>query len=111
MAVATPDVAVQVAASVSSETSASSAAPDVIIRVADLAKTYAMGDVTVHALRGVSFEVQRGELVAVENPLAADQGEKFPLLVRGGAAFRDAEWCGSHWPGAGSGEYRTGKTG
>jgi putative ABC transport system ATP-binding protein len=39
-----------------------------IIRVQGLTKTYAMGDVEVQALRGVSFEVARGELMAIMGP-------------------------------------------
>lgn len=36
-----------------------------IIQVSHVTKTYAMGDVEVHALRGVSFSVNRGEFVAI----------------------------------------------
>jgi len=36
-----------------------------LIRVEDLHKTYRMGDVEVHALRGVSLTIERGEFVAV----------------------------------------------
>lgn len=39
-----------------------------IIAVSDLVKTYEMGTVTVHALRGVSLEVAAGEMVAVMGP-------------------------------------------
>src|SRR5213596_3800317 len=41
---------------------------DVIIRGEGLTKTYTMGDVTVHALRGVDFEIRRGDLVAIMGP-------------------------------------------
>jgi len=37
----------------------------VVIDVEDVSKTYAMGDVAVHALRGVSLRIERGDLVAV----------------------------------------------
>ena len=36
-----------------------------VIRVEDIHKTYRMGDVEVHALRGVSLTIERGEFVAV----------------------------------------------
>jgi putative ABC transport system ATP-binding protein len=36
-----------------------------VIELRDVTKTYAMGDLAVHALRGISAEVQRGEYVAI----------------------------------------------
>lgn len=36
-----------------------------VIDVRDVRKTYQMGDITVHALRGVSLRVERGEYVAI----------------------------------------------
>jgi putative ABC transport system ATP-binding protein len=36
-----------------------------VIEVRDLRKSYAIGDITVHALRGVSLTVHRGEYVAI----------------------------------------------
>src|SRR6516225_11253552 len=40
-------------------------APGVVIRVQDAHKYYELGETRVHALRGVSVEVQRGEFVAI----------------------------------------------
>jgi putative ABC transport system ATP-binding protein len=40
----------------------------VLIRTSDLWKTYVMGDEEIHALRGVSFEIRRGEYVAIIGP-------------------------------------------
>jgi putative ABC transport system ATP-binding protein len=36
-----------------------------VIRIWDLRKTYKMGDVEVHALRGINLAIERGEFVAV----------------------------------------------
>lgn len=39
-----------------------------VIRVENLTKVYQMGEVQVHALRGVSFTVQKGEVLAIMGP-------------------------------------------
>ena len=36
-----------------------------VIEVRDLVRTYHVGDVDIHALRGVSFTIERGEFVAI----------------------------------------------
>ncbi len=41
---------------------------DEVIRVEDLTKVYQMGEIEVHALRGVSFSVQCGEVLAIMGP-------------------------------------------
>jgi putative ABC transport system ATP-binding protein len=41
---------------------------EVMIRTSNLWKTYVMGDEEIHALRGVSFEIKRGEYVAIIGP-------------------------------------------
>jgi putative ABC transport system ATP-binding protein len=39
-----------------------------MISIADMRKIYTMGDVSVNALQGVSFTIQRGEFVAIMGP-------------------------------------------
>ena len=39
-----------------------------IIKIENVWKTYKMGDVEVHALRGMNFEVKKGEFVAIMGP-------------------------------------------
>ncbi|HPU56067.1 MAG TPA: ATP-binding cassette domain-containing protein, partial [Verrucomicrobiota bacterium] len=36
-----------------------------VIRLEDIHKVYQTGEVEVHAVRGVSLEIRRGELVAI----------------------------------------------
>jgi len=42
--------------------------PEPIIQVSDLVKTYSTGEVEVQALRGLSIDVPRGEMVAIMGP-------------------------------------------
>ena len=39
--------------------------PRTVIQLDHIHKTYTMGDVEVHALRGVSLEIREGEFVAI----------------------------------------------
>jgi len=41
---------------------------DIAIDIRDVTRTYKMGEVEVHALRGVSFTINRGEYVAIMGP-------------------------------------------
>ena len=47
------------------EHSASANAPDAVIRTEDLHKYYELGETRVHALRGVSVDIRRGEFLAI----------------------------------------------
>jgi len=41
---------------------------DQVIRIENMTKIYQMGEIQVHALRGVSFEVNKGEVLAIMGP-------------------------------------------
>jgi putative ABC transport system ATP-binding protein len=53
---------------------------DVMIRTDDLWKTYVMGDEEIHALRGVTFEIQRNEYVAIIGPSGSGKSTLMNLI-------------------------------
>jgi putative ABC transport system ATP-binding protein len=53
---------------------------DVLIRTEDLWKTYQMGAEEIHALRGVSFEIHRGEYVAIMGPSGSGKSTMMNLI-------------------------------
>ncbi len=53
---------------------------EVLIRTEELWKTYVMGAEEVHALRGVSFQIRRGEYVAIMGPSGSGKSTMMNLI-------------------------------
>jgi len=56
------------------------ASNDILIQIEDLWKTYQMGAEEIHALRGVSFEIQRGAYVAIMGPSGSGKSTMMNLI-------------------------------
>ena len=53
---------------------------DAVIRLEDVHKTYHMGDLEVHALRGISLVVTRGEFVAIMGPSGSGKSTMMNII-------------------------------
>ena len=53
---------------------------NVVIEVSNITKTYHMGDVEVNALRGASFNVRNGEMIAIMGPSGSGKSTLMNML-------------------------------
>lgn len=68
------------------------APPDAMISMRDIWKTYQMGSEQLHALRGVSFEVKKGEYLAIIGPSGSGKSTLMNLI-----GCLDSPSQGSYW--------------
>ncbi len=54
--------------------------PDSVIEIKDLVKDYRLGQIPVHVLKGISFDIQRGEFVSIMGPSGSGKSTLMNIL-------------------------------
>ena len=75
-----PTITVDAGALERGERLAHDAVPAALISMRDIWRTYEMGSEKLHALRGVSFDVQRGEYLAIIGPSGSGKSTLMNLI-------------------------------